>query len=41
MTNREKPQSKQTEAFGSAGTPGSSIFLRPLKWTIISAVNSD
>jgi hypothetical protein len=39
LVNHEKPQSKQIETFGHAGTPGLSIFLL-LEWMIISAVNS-
>jgi len=40
VVNREEPQSKQTDTFGNAKMPGLSMFLRPLKWIIISAVNS-
>jgi len=40
VEKRELPQPKQIETFGNNQTPGLSMFLRPLKWTIISAVNS-
>jgi hypothetical protein len=40
VVNREKPQFKQTKTFGKTKTPGLSTLLRPLKWIIISAVNS-
>jgi hypothetical protein len=40
VVNREAPQAIQTETFGNARTPGLSTRLRPLKWIIISAVNS-
>jgi len=40
VVKREEPQSKQIETFGNAKTPGLSMFLMPLKWISISAVNS-
>jgi hypothetical protein len=40
MINREEPQSKHTKTFGNANKPGLSMFVRPQKWIIISAVNS-
>jgi hypothetical protein len=40
VINREKPQSKQIETLGHTKMPGLSMFLRPLRWMFISAVNS-
>jgi len=40
MVKREEAQSKQTKTFGNTRTPGLSMFLTPLKWIIISVVNS-
>jgi hypothetical protein len=40
MVKREEPQSKQTKTFGNTRIPGLSMFLKPLKWIIISVVNS-
>jgi hypothetical protein len=40
VLKREAPQSMQTEIFGKAKMPGSSARMGPLKWIIISVVNS-
>src|SRR5437763_3240794 len=40
ILNRVEPQSKQTNISENVKTPGFSRCLRPLKWIIISAVNS-
>ena len=40
VVNREAPQSMHTEIFGNAKKPGSFKFRSPLKWIIISVVNS-
>jgi hypothetical protein len=40
VANRAEPQSKQTKILGNARTPGFTRCLGPLKWIMISAVNS-
>jgi len=40
VMNRETPQSKQIETLGHTKMPGLSMFVRPLRWMFISAVNS-
>jgi hypothetical protein len=40
ILNRVEPQSKQTNISEKVRIPGFSRCLRPLKWIIISAVNS-
>jgi hypothetical protein len=40
MVSRVAPQSKQTTISGNIRTPGLTRCLRPLKWIIISVLNS-
>src|SRR5580700_8075027 len=40
VVKSEEPQSRHTNSFGNTKTPGLSIFSRPWKWILISAVNS-